>query len=155
MERDLQALLMGRRVNSKAWEGRMQRRGRITWNYRIRWILLVLLGMSIMLWLSLGILLIVHADSPQNARESGYLIGYKDICTQCHRRVFTSDKSSNPHHGPSGLNVFEQPTTFLQARENLVRSPFLIQRFQMDHVRNDKLWQLQSQSAGTMAHVAS
>jgi len=133
----------------------MQRRGRITWNYRVRVILLVLLGMSIMLWLSLGILLIVHADSPQNARESGYLVGYKDICIQCHRRVFTNDNSSFPHHSPSGLNVFEQPTTFLQARENLLRSPFLNRRFQMGHARNDKFWRLQSQSGGTRVRAAS
>lgn len=83
----------------------MQTRGRIPWSNRVRLILLALLGISILLWLSLGILLIVHADSPQNANQSGALIEYKDICIQCHRRVMTENPIVFTQQDPKGLNI--------------------------------------------------
>ena len=95
----------------------MQKRGRTTWSYRARLIILALLGISILLWLSLGILLIVHADSPQNANQSSALIEYKDICIQCHRRVFSGNNVSIIHHRPKGLNISvdKEPAIYLQA----------------------------------------
>lgn len=94
----------------------MQRRGRTTGRYRVRLILLALLGLSLLLWLSLGILLIVHADSPQNSGENATLLEYKDVCIQCHRRVFTDDNNPSTRHSPGGLNFSDQkfPAVHLQ-----------------------------------------
>ena len=101
----------------------MQKRGRITWSQRVRVILLVLFGMSIILWLSLGILLIVRADSPQNDRQSSTLFGYRDLCIQCHRRVFIENKSTFTHRNPSGWNVSDQNFPTVHQQANLGGNP--------------------------------
>lgn len=53
----------------------------------------------------LGNSLIVHADFPQKANQSGAFIEYKDICTQCHRRVMTENTNVFTQRNPKGLNI--------------------------------------------------
>lgn len=101
----------------------MQKRGRIAWSKRVRVILLFLFGISIILWLSLGILLIVRADSPQNDTQSSTLFGYRDLCIQCHRRVFIENNSTFTHRNPSGWNISEQNFSTVHQQANLGGSP--------------------------------
>ena len=102
----------------------MQKRGRITWSYRVRLILLALLGMSIILWLSLGILLIARADSPQNDSQNSTLFSYRDICIQCHRRVFIENDSTYTHSNPSGWTVSNGNFPTVHPQANFEENPF-------------------------------
>jgi len=111
------------KTKAKNWRGRMQRRGRFTWGYRVRLILLALLGISIILWLSLGILLIVRADSPQNDSQNSTIFGYRDICIQCHRRVFIENDSTYTQSNPSGWIVSNQSFPTVHPHANFEGNP--------------------------------